>query len=162
MGFFSRQPKPDPISERARALAERIAALEAEIQRLSEPPPAATAPEHGNRPRPRRDDPQFEPMPGSPLDSRPAAPRGPMSAADLGVGRGMPPGWRGWWERLRRHLGGASPTNPQLIHYLAVGGIQGLRPLRYERRIARNRLLFLLAVVALILLLLVMVFVKTR
>lgn len=161
MGLFSRPPKPDPISERARALNERIAALEAEIHRLSEPP--ASAPESGPpRPRPHRDDPQFEPMPGSPLDPRPAAVRGPMSAADLGVGRSTPPGWRGWWERVRRHVGGASPTNPQLINYLAAGGIHGLRPLRYERRIARNRLLFLLAGVALILLLLLMVFVKTR
>lgn len=160
MGLFSRPPKPDPISERARALTERIAALEAEIHRLSEPPPPPPGP--GARPRPRRDDPQFEPVPGSPLDPRPAAPRGPVTATDLGVGRGTPPGWRGWWERARRHLGGASPTNPQLVNYLAAGGIQGLRPLRYERRIARNRLLFLLAVVALILLLLLMVFVKTR
>lgn len=161
MGLFSRPPKPDPISERSRALNERIAALEAEIRRLSEPPPPA--PEPGPpRPRPRRDDPQFESLPGQALEERPVAARGPVSATELGVGRTTPSGWRGWWERARRHLGGASPTNPQLINYLAAGGIQGLRPLRYERRIARNRLLFLLAVVALILLLLVMVFVRTR
>ncbi|MFN0067842.1 MAG: hypothetical protein ACKVYV_09420 [Limisphaerales bacterium] len=159
MGLFSRPPKPDPISERSRALNVRIAALEAEIRRLSEPPPPDPEP---GPPRPRREDPQFESLPGPALEARPAAARGPTSATELGVGRTTPPGWRGWWERVRRHLGGASPTNPQLISYLAAGGIQGLRPLRYERRIARNRLLFLLAVVALILLLLVMVFLRTR
>ncbi len=160
MGFFSRQPKPDPLSERARTLNDRIAALEAEIRRLSEaPPPAAdTTPP---RQHPRRDGPHFEPLPASPLDP-PAPPKGPVSTAEIGVGRAEPAGWRGWWSRARRHLGGASPSNPQLISYLAAGGIQGLRPLRYERRVARNRLLFLLAVVVLILLLLVMVFVRIR
>lgn len=161
MGLFSRAPKPDPISERARALNDRIAALEAEIRRLSEAPPPAAAAPPPPRPPPPRDDPHFERLPTSPLDP-PAPPKGPVNAAEIGVGRAEPAGWRGWWSRVRRHLGGAAPSNPQLISYLAAGGIQGLRPLRYERRVARNRLLFLLAVVVLILLLLVMVFVRAR
>ena len=41
--------------------------------------------------------------------------------------------------RIRGHFRGPSTTNPKLVSYLAAGGIQGLRPLRYEKRVARNR-----------------------
>jgi hypothetical protein len=29
------------------------------------------------------------------------------------------------------------------VNYLAAGSIQGLRPMRYEKRVARNRVLFI-------------------
>jgi uncharacterized protein involved in exopolysaccharide biosynthesis len=38
------------------------------------------------------------------------------------------------------------------VNYLAAGGIQGLRPMRYEKRVARNR--FVVLVVFLFLMLL--------
>src|ERR1035437_5412664 len=41
--------------------------------------------------------------------------------------------------RIRDHFRGPSTTNPKLVSYLAAGGIQGLRPLRYEKSGARNR-----------------------
>ncbi len=54
--------------------------------------------------------------------------------------------------RIRDHFRGPSTTNPKLVSYLAAGGIQGLRPLRYEKRVARNR--FIAFVIALFLILL--------
>ena len=45
--------------------------------------------------------------------------------------------------RLRNHFRGPSTMNPKLVNYLAAGGIQGLRPMRYEKRVARNRFLLL-------------------
>jgi hypothetical protein len=54
--------------------------------------------------------------------------------------------------RLRSHFRGPSTTNPKLVNYLAAGGIQGLRPLRYEKRVARNRFLVLIIVFFLVLL----------
>ena len=33
------------------------------------------------------------------------------------------------------------------MHYLAAGGVQGLRPLRYEKRVARNRFIWLVIAV---------------
>ncbi|HSH93692.1 MAG TPA: hypothetical protein VK968_06070, partial [Roseimicrobium sp.] len=52
--------------------------------------------------------------------------------------------------RVKHHFQGPSTNNPKLINYLAAGSIQGLRPLRYEKRVARNRVvalaLFLLLV----------------
>jgi hypothetical protein len=47
------------------------------------------------------------------------------------------------WHRIRKHLSGPPNSNPKLINYLASGSIHGLRPLRYEKRVARNRVLFL-------------------
>lgn len=55
------------------------------------------------------------------------------------------------WKRLAGWFSSPPPTNPQMIRYLASGSVQGLRPLRYERRVARNRFigLFLLLFVIL-------------
>ena len=47
------------------------------------------------------------------------------------------------WDRLRNHFRGPTTTNPRLVNYLAAGGVHGLRPMRYEKRVARNRFLAL-------------------
>jgi hypothetical protein len=49
----------------------------------------------------------------------------------------------GAWRQLQRHFRGPAASNPRLISYLAAGSIQGLRPLRYESRVARNRVIAL-------------------
>src|SRR5438105_3945437 len=54
-----------------------------------------------------------------------------------------------WWRRWTNHLRGPPTSHPTLVNYLAAGSIQGLRPLRYEKRVARNR--FIVFVVVLIL-----------
>ena len=66
---------------------------------------------------------------------------------DIGVRRsGLATGWH----RFKNHFRGPATSNPKLVNYLAAGSIQGLRPLRYERRVARNRFIiffvFLVAV----------------
>ena len=57
----------------------------------------------------------------------------------------------GAFRRLQNHLRGTPTANPKLVSYLAAGSIKGLRPLRYEKRIARNRFIFLSIFFALIL-----------
>jgi hypothetical protein len=64
--------------------------------------------------------------------------------------------------RLREHFRGPSTTNPKLVSYLAAGGIQGLRPLRYEKRVARNRFIFFVIFLVLILLGTFLVFLKKQ
>ena len=64
--------------------------------------------------------------------------------------------------RLRNHFRGPSTTNPKLVSYLAAGGIQGLRPLRYEKRVARNRFIALVAILFVILLGLIAVFFRHK
>ena len=64
--------------------------------------------------------------------------------------------------RVRNHLRGPSTTNPKLVSYLAAGGIQGLRPMRYEKRVARNRFIVLAAFLFLMLLGIIAVFLRRR
>jgi hypothetical protein len=62
--------------------------------------------------------------------------------------------------RIRNHFRGPSTNNPKLVHYLAAGGVQGLRPLRYEKRVARNRFIFFVAILFFALLGIILVFLK--
>ena len=49
------------------------------------------------------------------------------------------------------HVHGPSANNPKLVNYLAAGSIQGLRPLRYEKRVARNRVIALTVILVAVL-----------
>src|SRR5207244_10113471 len=64
--------------------------------------------------------------------------------------------------RLRNHFRGPSTSNPKLVSYLAAGGLQGLRPLRYEKRVARNRFLALVVILFLVLLGIILAVVRHR
>ncbi len=184
MGFFKK--KVDPISERAKALNEQIAALEAEIQRLNAnghheepksaaPPPPSTrskdtrpsSPQpklrsttlpHGHggstvhaqntegAERPPVEEPVLEDLNPfrNPADAAPPTPNKPSlglrEVESLSV-----------WERVKSNFRSAPTSNPKLVNYLAAGSIQGLRPLRYEKRVARNRFLLFAIVLALVL-----------
>lgn len=178
MGLFKK--KPDPVSERAKALDEKIAALQEEIQKLSEqasspPPPAeppapaptarrpsAPTPAHStssipnftvgappaprlrstalpHRPFPAGDSaPSHEPIfeevnqPRIKADTEPPTP----APEELGTRKAN---LSSFWRRVARHFRGPVTSNPKLVNYLAAGSIQGLQPLRYEKRVARNR-----------------------
>ena len=56
------------------------------------------------------------------------------------------------FNRIRNHFRRPTTSNPRLVTYLAAGGVQGLRPLRYEKRVARNRLIVLTVVLLIVLL----------
>jgi hypothetical protein len=151
--------KPDPISEKARALNDRIAALEAEIKTLDTqlarpagPKFRSTAAPSGETifrpvgkpvPAPRPAEPVFEEVNRAKLASR-ADHEVPELFNELGVRKYDLPAL---WDRLRNHFRGPTTSNPRLVSYLAAGGVQGLRPLRYEKRVARNRFFVLLIVV---------------
>lgn len=178
MAWFKK--KPDPISDRARALNEEIAALQSQIQQLDakrkeSPPPAklrSTAMPHGEtiqrppepgtpasksetRPvhrslgeggnpkpeTPKPHEPIFEPVDQDRLKARGEVAT-PDHYNDLGVRKYDLPALL---RRIRNHFRGPSTNNPKLVHYLAAGGVQGLRPLRYEKRVARNRFIAFVA-----------------
>jgi len=163
--------KRDPLSARARDLNDEIAQLEAEIKRLdaqlqrdqsqprlrsaamspgesaSHPQPPALPPEPA--PPARTEEPVFEEMGGGRLHPRHDAPPKAELYNELGVRKFDLPAL---WQRLCNHFRGPSTTNPKLVSYLAAGGIQGLRPLRYEKRVARNRFIVLVAFIFLTLL----------
>ncbi len=171
MGFFKK--KVDPISDRAKALSEEIAALEAKIQRLdtqrqqnpsrkvsglrstalpdgrtishSEKSSALSAPAPASGPA----EPIFEEVDQNRLKSSGETTSTPEHYNELGVRKYDLPALL---RRVRKQFSGPSATNPKLVNYLAAGGIQGLRPMRYEKRVARNRFLFFVAILLVILL----------
>ena len=171
MGWFRK--KADPISERARALNDQIAHLEAQIKNLDGrlarqqtqpklrstampgaaavpmlPPPDPPAP-LATAARPSPDDPIFEDLDLGRLQARVDTPTTREHFNELGVRKYD---LTALLRRIRNHFRGPSTTNPKLVSYLAAGGIQGLRPLRYEKRVARNRFLVLVIILFVILL----------
>ena len=165
MAFAKKKAKTvDPISARARALNGQIAALEAEIKKLDtqiqhtpSPRLRSTALPHGatiprshepSAPPPRPvHEPVFEEVRPLRADDEIAA---PDQFNELGVRKYDLPALV---NRLRRQFSRPESGNPRLVTYLAAGGVRGLRPLRYEKRVARNRfigLVILLLVVLLI------------
>jgi hypothetical protein len=174
MAWFKK--KPDPISERAQALNDEIARLESQIKSLDSrlqrdqsqprlrstalphagttgPPPAAAPPPS----TPNRHEPIFEEVGHNLLEGQDNDTTTPEHFNELGVRKYDLPAL---FRRLRDHFRGPSTTNPRLVSYLAAGGIQGLRPLRYEKRVARNRFIFFVVILFLALLGTLAVFLK--
>ncbi len=153
MGLINK--KPDPISDKARSLNSEIAALEAEIKKLDTQlsrtpspkyrstalPQGAAVPRAAEKPAPRtpRAEPVFEDLKRGPLTPG-ADHEAPEIFNELGVRKYDLPAL---WKRLSNHFRGPTTSNPRLVNYLAAGGVQGLRPLRYEKRVARNRVVVL-------------------
>jgi hypothetical protein len=92
-------------------------------------------------------DPIFEDVGQNPFRSS-SAPVARETGEPLGIRRDD---FSSFWQRFKAHFRGPMTSNPKLVNYLAAGSIQGLRPLRYERRVARNRFIVLVVVLALIL-----------
>ncbi len=177
MAWFKK--KPDPISDRARALGEEIAHLETEIRRLdaqlqndqAHPRLRSTAVPHGATLSYQTQPPPPPPKPAAPpvhepifeevdqdrLSTQAEAAAAPHQFNELGVRKYD---LAALLRRIRNHFRGPSTTNPKLVSYLAAGGIQGLRPLRYEKRVARNR--FIVVAVILFLTLLGLVWVAVH
>jgi hypothetical protein len=180
MAWFKK--KPDPLSDRARALNDEIASLQAQIKQLDSqlqeaPPPAklrSTAMPHGETVQrgaeppvspgarapksepPSTQEPIFEEVDQDRLKSRGEVAT-PEHYNDLGIRKYDLPALL---RRIRNHFRGPSTTNPKLVHYLAAGGVQGLRPLRYEKRVARNRFILFVAVLFFVLLGIIVVYVR--
>ena len=126
-GIFQR--KRDVIGERKRSIEGEIAALESEIQRLS----ARTAAVRNSSP----DAVVFESANPERLAVTPEVEE--VHLNDLGGRRVNVPAL---WRRFKKRLFGEPVSDPRLINYLAAANIHGLRPLRHERRVARNRFIF--------------------
>jgi hypothetical protein len=151
MGLFKK--KVDPISDRARALNAEISALEARIKRLNGQVQSGQGPrlrstvypsgQGGKSPAasvPARaaSEPIFEEV--TKLTESGEAGGTPQHFNELGVRKFD---LLAVWERIKKQFAGRPLGNPKLVNYLAAGSIQGLRPLRYEKRVARNRFFFL-------------------
>ncbi|MCP5517988.1 MAG: hypothetical protein H7A45_12120 [Verrucomicrobiales bacterium] len=149
MALFRR--KPDPIREREERLRSQLAAVEAQIQKLNaevaqaatEPRLRSTAQPHAGPTPPGAGQPPL-PSPGPSRSGNPFNRRtGQAHLNERGVAKyDLLGNLRRWWRGGRA----GRSRNPQLVTYLAAGGIQGLPALRHEKRVARNRFLLLCAV----------------
>jgi hypothetical protein len=158
------------LNDEIAALESQIKTLDARLQRHHlQPRLRSTAFPHGSTfnhataetpstsPADPVHEPIFEAVDQNRLKARTEPPSTPEHYNELGMRKYDLPALLG---RIRNHFRGPSTTNPKLVSYLAAGGIQGLRPLRYEKRVARNRFILLVAILFVILLGLVAVFVR--
>jgi len=148
----------DPFLERERALQAQIAALQSQIQQLhqrieaeqAQPKLRSTALPHAQSAPaapPPPSQPGFEPFPPPSLADAAEPEVSPAHYNEQGLRKyDLFGALRRWRRRLRRPPAGS----PKLASYLAAGGIDGLRPLRYEKRVARNRCLAILLLILLI------------
>lgn len=154
--------KTDPVSDRAQELSAEIAALEAEIQKLDEqlhrapetPRLRSTAVPHGvtithpvtdtatTPPPALGGEPVFEEISQERITTENEMPNLPEHYNEFGVRKFDFPAL---WQKFRQFFTGPNTSNPKLVSYLAAGGVHGLRPLRKERRVARNRFIFFAA-----------------
>lgn len=168
MGWLKK--KSDPVSERAQALSSEIAALEAEIKKLDDqlahgpeqPRLRSTAVPHGatishamagadsahNAPRAARTEPVFEQINQERITTQSDMPNTPEHFNEFGVRKFDFPALM---QRLRAFFTGPNTSNPKLVNYLAAGGVHGLRPLRKEKRVARNRFILFSALLFVVL-----------
>lgn len=145
--------KPDPLSDRARALEAEIAALQVQIKQAESGQPLwpgtpklrSTALPGGEKAHSVSAPivPVFEDADQTRLKA--SAHFTPPAGQHTGLGP-RPPGFASALQHLKRRFGLTSSSNPKLVKLLDSGQIQGLRPLRYERRVARNRFFLLSAV----------------
>ncbi len=154
-GFFHR--KADPISDRARQLEAEIRKLEKEIDKLSSraggPPDAprlrsTVRPHSGASAASSSNDPVFEEVDLKGVTRGVDMQDTPAHYNELGVRKyDLAAAIKRWTSRLR----GGQGSNPKLINYLASGSVHGLRPLRYEKRVARYRFIAAVAFLLLVL-----------
>jgi hypothetical protein len=143
MSWFSRKKPADPLSARERELAAEMERLRREVGRLSREDPVPVVPPPTSPPSKSRSfsapvrpppTPVVEPAPGHFNEFG-------VAKFDFGV----------IWRRWMGHLQGPPSNNPRMARMLAAGSVQGLRTLRYERRVARNRFIALFVILLLIL-----------
>ncbi|HEU6446867.1 MAG TPA: hypothetical protein VFV23_00325 [Verrucomicrobiae bacterium] len=159
----------DPISERASALSSQIAALEAEIKKIDSQLQSTAKPKLRSTALPRGEiipraveKPALAPPPKK-ISTEPVFEEIKTVQATDDAGLYNELGVRKYdlpalWKRLKHFFSGPATNNPRLVNYLAAGGVHGLRPLRYEKRVARNRFIVFTAILFLILLGIILVF----
>jgi hypothetical protein len=145
-------PAPPPAAPQAPAKPQNGSNRQPRLRSTARPfgqtaVPAATPPQpHLPAPTPTAREPVFEDVDQKRLKNQPETAT-PRHYNDLGVRKYDLPAL---WKRVRSHFSGPATSNPKLVNYLAAGSIQGLRPLRYEKRVARNRFLVLVGLLILV------------
>jgi hypothetical protein len=144
MAWFTKAK--DPMSARQAELDREIEAIQRRISDLSARPLPEARP---LPPRPREATLPFGAVPARSTPApTPISVVGPRSGASVPADRfNLVEAWQRWMQRL-----GGQPRRPSgLVHLMAAGSVHGLRPLRYERKIARRRFVLSLSLLLLLL-----------
>ena len=132
MGLFQRNK--DPLKKRAKSVQNRLNELQSQIQELDESPAQEPSKLHDLN------------------QKKPSLPRRPSTMEkDQPLDTSVQRPEKIWNRIIKNFRKPPVSTNPNMVNFLAAGSIQGLRPLRYERRVARNRFLAFTTVLVLIL-----------
>ena len=132
MGLFQRNK--DPLKKRAKSVQNKLNELQAQIQELDEVPAQELSKLHDLN------------------QKKPSLPRRPSAMEkDQPLDTSVQRPEKLWNRIIKNFRKPPVSTNPNMVNFLAAGSIQGLRPLRYERRVARNRFLAFTTVLVLIL-----------
>ena len=165
MGWYTK--KTDPIEQRVRDLERELAELTNEISRSeqaprekSAAPPSFRSSFYPGQSKPGKD--EAEQLLLDPNDQ--SVLREPIRYLQekLDGLSAKPTGLRAKLKELKENVGASPASNPKLLKYLSTGNLEGLQPLRREKRIARNRVLFLTVLLALVLLGLASVLMENR
>jgi len=152
MGWFRK--KQGPLDRQLHELEKQLRQLDAQVRQLQRSPAKALGKSQAASTAPRSGafvQPEPTAMPPQPdlrlprerdLWSRPTA-----EEQQARSGNRQP-----WWQALFGAK--AKPHDPRLVSYLSTGSFKTVRPLRYERRMARYRYAFSFALVVGIILLL--------
>ena len=176
MGWFKK--KLDPLSARERELERKLAELTSQIaqidsQKRGTPPPRLRPAVRANAathqpPRPVPEPPR-SPAPAEPVFERVDLEHTRRVETALTKEHFNDQGLRKYdlvaaWRRARAFFTRteAPTSNPKLIKFLAVGRVDGLKPLRVEKRVARRRFIALFVILLLLLLGIVSVFMRAH
>ena len=142
MGWFGNKEGDDPLAARERELEQEIARLSQQVDRLAQEQPKAVVRPPESTPGPRSFADRVEPSPVQP-PQRPSGYYNEFGVAKFDL--------LALIRRCLVHFRGPTSNNPRMAKMLAAGSVQGLRTLRYERRVARNRFIALFVILLLIL-----------
>ena len=150
MAWFGK--RQSALDRRLREIDKELDDLDAQVRRLQRAPgkastfkPASTV-YPSNRPRPTEAAPPAAPA-AEPAPSRGSVSFGTPRQRELWSRHAQEEqenlannGRRTWWQSFFQTRQG--PSDPKLVSYLSTGSFKTVRPLRYERRMARYRFAF--------------------
>jgi len=154
--FWKRQ---SVLDRRLREIDKELENLDAQVRQLRRPPGKGSPFKPASTVYPSNRQPPAEAVPPAATAAAQSPPNRSSVSFDAPRQRELwsrhaqedpkgPPtnGWQTWWQSLFRPR--QQPLDPKLVSYLSTGSFKTVRPLRYERRMARYRFAFSFALLA--------------
>jgi hypothetical protein len=145
MAWFGK--RQNVLDRRLREIDKELGNLDSQVRRLQRAPGKGAPPKSASTVYPSNHPPPAEAAPAAPTPDRGRVSFGTPRQRELWSRHAPeeevhPPGGggRSWWQQF--FPARQRPADPKLVSYLSTGSFKAMRPLRYERRMARYRFLF--------------------